>query len=304
MNEVEISIVIVNYNAKQLLLTCIQTVFDHCGNLSIELIVVDNASKDGSVEALKRQFPKVKIIENTENAGFPAANNQAFAVVQGAYIMMLNPDTEFLEDSLNVMLSYLKSNQDVSLVGPRLLNTDGSRQLSVWRFPRIRYILAEMFYLNMLTPGRFYLKTDLEKPTEVESMSGAVMFFNKKLIDKVGLLDTYLFWIEDVDFCYRIKERGGKVVYLPQTKVKHHIGGSAKKDYTISLSIQIFNKIKFYKVHYSTFKTAIVVFLGFFNACLRFTVFGILSPLGRVYYLKSKAYLYTIPRVFNPPANI
>ncbi|MFC2101094.1 glycosyltransferase family 2 protein [Bacteroidota bacterium] len=304
MNEPKVSIVIVNYNVKQLLIDCLISIYKYCNRFSFEIIVVDNDSYDGSVEAIHERFPEVVIIKNNINIGFPAGNNQAFKIVKGEYIMMLNPDTVLIDDSFSIMLDFIESHADVSLVGPKLLNSDGSRQLSVWKFPRIKYILAEMLYLNKLTPDRFYMSNKMDEPFEVESISGAAMLFKKDLLDEVGLLNEYLFWIEDVDFCYRIKKKGGSVYYLPQTEVIHHIGGSAKTNYTISLSNQIFNKIKFYKVHQNTIKKTIVVFLSFINASIRFIIFGLLSPFKRVYYLKSKAYLYIIPRVFNPPAKI
>jgi GT2 family glycosyltransferase len=126
---IKLSVIIVNYNVKDLLLKCLQSIyrFDTTG---IEVVVIDNASIDGSEAAVGEHFPQVQFIANTENAGFPKANNQGFAVAKGETILMLNPDTELLDNAIQQLYSYLKSNP-IAAVAPQLLNTDGSRQWSV-----------------------------------------------------------------------------------------------------------------------------------------------------------------------------
>lgn len=300
--KVNISVVIVSYNVRELVLTCLRTLYQFLpSDLLIETILVDNDSKDGTVAAVKEQFPAVQIIANNFNAGFPHANNQAFKEAKGEYIFMLNPDTEFLDDSLNKLYQKLRSDDSVSLIAPKLLNTDRSRQLSVWRFPSIWYIFCETHYLHFLLGGKNYADKDLNTEFEAECFSGAAILFKRSVFDKIGMLDETMFWIEDTEFCYRAHHAGFKLLYYPQAQLVHHVGQSAKTNYNISISNQIFNKIKFFKKHHSTLAWLAVIDLSLYHVLLKLLVFGLLSPFNVTYFRKAKAYWYTLPKVFNPP---
>jgi len=302
---VEISVVIVNYNVRDLILKCLRSIYsDINSTMAVETIVVDNGSNDGSISAIKEQFPQVIVIENNYNAGFPAANNMGFSISRGKYILMLNPDTEIVGEALKKLKVFLDSNQQVGLVAPELLNSDGSHQISTWRFPKMPYIAMENCYLNRFIPSKYYKECDYNKSFEVESVSGAAMMFNRELLDLIGNLDERLFWIEDIDYCYRIWKTGKKIVYLPDAKIFHYIGQSAKKNYTVSISNQTFNKIKFYQIHHGVFLSYIVKIMSFINVFIRLVVFCLLSPLNVIYIKKAKAYFYTIFRVFNPPMGL
>lgn len=302
---VEVSIVIVNYNVKDLLLTCITSFGKfHKGKLEYEIIVVDNASTDGSKEALKSTFPEILIIANANNRGFPSANNQGFAIARGKYIFMLNPDTEFMDDSVFKLYSYCEAQVEAMIVAPKLLNTDKTFQQSVWRYPNLRTIFCETHYLNFLLNHKNYKDKSFDVPFEAESFSGAAIFFRKDILEMIGDLDETMFWIEDVEFCYRAHKAGLKLMYYPQAQIIHHIGQSAKKNYTVSLSNQVFNKIKFFRKHYNKIRWFLVICLSFYHCLFKLIVFSILSPFSPVFFKKAKAYLYTIPRVFNPPVGI
>ncbi|MEO8149859.1 MAG: glycosyltransferase family 2 protein [Bacteroidia bacterium] len=302
---ISVSIVIVNYNVKDLLLACLNSLNKYLlPTIKIETVLVDNNSKDGSIEAVKQDFPNVIIIENKFNAGFPVANNQAFQIAKGDYIFMLNPDAELIEDALSKLINYMEQHDEISLIAPMLLNTDGSRQLSVWREPKFKYLFYEVHYMNGFLKEKHYADKDLTKPFEAECFSGAAILFRKNVFDKIGMLDEKMFWIEDTEFCYRAFHAGLKLLYYPDAKVLHHIGQSAKLNYNISISNQIFNKIKFYKKHHSTFAWMMVVLLSFYHVVIKIIVFGLLAPFNKVYFRKAKAYLYTLPRVFNPPIGI
>lgn len=305
MSSPEISIVIVNYNVRELVLACLKSLYGFLPEgLSVETIVVDNHSADGSVEAIRQQFPQVVLIDNDFNAGFPAANNQAFRIAKGKYIFMLNPDTEFIDDSLSKLYHFLENHPDVSLVAPQLRNTDGSYQDSVWRFPRVRDVFYEMFYLSRFLGHKKYEDQNRDQQFEAESVSGAAIFFRSTLLDEIGMLDETMFWIEDIEFCYRAHQQGFKLVYFPDAKIKHHIGQSAKKNYKISLSNQIFNKIKFFRAHHRGIRSLAVTLLSFLHVVMKLVVFGLLSPFNVIYRRKAIAYAYTLPKVFNPPKGI
>ncbi len=302
---IDISIVIVNYNVKELLINSLLSIEKYSkSDNSYEIIVVDNDSKDGSVEIILSQFPKVILIENKYNAGFPKANNQAFEIAKGNYIFMLNPDTEFIDDALGKLFQFMETNQDVSIVGPELLNTDGSHQQSVWRFPTLFNIFCEMHYLRALLKYKNYNDKNLQKPFIADSLSGAAIFFRKELIPQIGMLDETMFWIEDVEFCYRATQKGLKCIYLSQVKIIHHVGQSAKKNYKISLSNQIFNKIKYFKKHHNPLSHIAVVILSFYHVLFKLITFALLSPYSVIYRRKAIAYAYTLPKVFNPPKGI
>lgn len=299
----DLSIVIVNYNVKELLLKCLDSVFAF-NTQNTEVIIADNASNDGSLEAVRQKYPHVILIENTINRGFPAANNQAFQIATGKYIFMLNPDTEFIEDAANKLMHYLEENPEVSIVAPQLLNTDGSLQHSVWRFPTTMSIVSEMVYLKKLRQRKNYDDQDKSKTFEAESFSGAAMMFRRSVLETVGMLDESLFWIEDVDFCYRIHKAGLKLVYYPAVKITHHISRSAKKNYRISISNQVYNKVKFYKKYKSTGSIVLMILISLIHAIAKLIIFFILSPFSIIYWRKATAYAYAIPRIFNPPKSL
>ena len=300
MKNPDISIIIVNYNVKQFILNCLNSIYNNKNNLNItfEVIVVDNHSSDGSIDAIINNYPQVILIKNSKNTGFPTANNQAFKIAKGKYIFMLNPDTEIVDDALVKPKNYLDNNQKINIACPKLLNTDKSIQYSVWRFPKIKYIIAEMFYLNKFIKDKYYFDKNFNQSFEVESMSGAAMIFRKGLLKTIGYLDENMFWIEDIDFCYRIHKKNMKIIYLPQAEIIHHIGQSAKKNYNISIYNQTFNKIKFYKKYHSIPETVVVVVISVFNVLTRFFVFLFLSPFKKKYFIKAKAYIYTFYQIF------
>jgi GT2 family glycosyltransferase len=302
--EFDVSIVIVNYNVKNLVEKCIESIYLNTSNLKVEIILVDNCSNDGSVEMIKSKFPDVVLIENKINKGFPAANNQAFKICKGEFVFMLNPDTEILNDAIYKLYSFIISNIEYSLVAPQLLNTNGTLQHSAWRFPKIIYVFADLFHLNFLSKSKGYNDKDLTKMFEADSYSGAAIFFRRNVFETVGMLDEKLFWIEDIDFCYRIKKAGLRMVYFPDAKILHHIGQSAKKNYNISISNQIFNKIKFFNTHHSKLETQMIKLISFFGVLFKIIIFAFLSFISKMYFLKLKAYLYTLPKVFNPPIGI
>ena len=208
MQNIQLSIIIINYNVKELLLKCLASVYNNTNpSYVFEVIVVDNASTDKSIEAVKEKFPQASVIENKNNLGFPAANNQGFRLAKGKYIFMLNPDTEIDNDTLMILSDVLNKNSDIALVAPKLFNTDGSLQYSAWRFPTIRYIAADLFYLSKLIGSKYYTEKNFDQPFEVDSVSGAAMFFRKELLDQYGFLNEKLFWIEDIDLLPAKKSR-------------------------------------------------------------------------------------------------
>ncbi|HLG03571.1 MAG TPA: glycosyltransferase family 2 protein [Bacteroidia bacterium] len=304
MNKPDVSVVIVSYNVHDFVMDALRTLYRHTDpRVSLEVFVVDNASSDETVTTVRNEFPIVNLIANAQNKGFPAANNQAFERATGRYVFMLNPDAELVDDSVGAMVKFMDENAAYALLAPKLLNSDRSLQRSCWRFPRVYYILLDAFYLHALMPRRTYSEKDWTKPFEAESVSGAAMFFRREVLQTAKGLDENLFWIEDIDFCFRIRKSGLKVLYWPLTSIIHHTGQSAKKNYRVSVSNQIFNKIKYARKHFGFIRAFLVLLISFVHVIYKLLFFGLLSPFKRVYAAKAKAYAWTLLRLFVQPGS-
>jgi GT2 family glycosyltransferase len=293
----EVSVIIVNYNVKQLLLQCLASVYAGAADLQPEVIVVDNNSGDGSMEAVKDLFPSVIRIENKFNAGFSAANNQGIKAASGKYIFLLNPDTELVGDALVQLRSCMETDPGVAIAGPKLLNTDGSLQVSAWKEHKPVDMFLETFFLHKLIHRLEYPLEDFNSDKEVMSLSGAALFFRRSLIEKTGGLNEDLFWMEDMELCSRARHEG-KLIYLASAKVIHHSGQSQKKNYSVAISNQLLSKLKYYRVNnsYPGYCMAVIFCLVFIIS--RCIVFTLLIPAGSLYRLKSKAYFYTLNKYF------
>ena len=245
---VDLSIVIVNWNVRDLLRNCLQSVVVGStvesgefrglsfGLRTIEVIVVDNGSVDHSVEMLNRQFPWVYVVANEENVGFIRASNQGIEASRGRYVLLLNPDTEVLGNALSSMVDYAESHPRVGALGPQLLYPDGSIQSSRRRFPTLATAFVESTVLQQWLPrnrvlDRYYLIDQPDDVTqEVDWVVGACMLIRREAIDQVGLLDESVFmYSEELDWCRRAKSAGWRVVHLPMAQVTHHEGKSSEQ---------------------------------------------------------------------------
>ncbi len=231
----DLSIVIVSYNSRQYLGRCLRSLLDHTQGIQYEIIVVDNASQDGSAKLVASEFPHVRLITRTTNAGFAAAANQGIRTASGEAVLLLNPDTVISDNAFALMQSYLRAHPDIAVLGPRILDEDGSLQLSCRRFPGYgqilfsRYsLLTRLFPRNPLTAR--YLMTDWDHSTvaDVDWLSGACMMLPRRTAEELGLLDEgYFMYNEDVDLCQRAHRAGYRVVYFPEASVVHDIGRSS-----------------------------------------------------------------------------
>jgi GT2 family glycosyltransferase len=263
----------------------------------VEIIVVDNNSKDDSTSAVKEKYPNVILVENKFNAGFSGANNQGMKLASGEFILLLNPDTEIAVDALDLMLAYLVKHNECSIVGPQLLNSDGTLQSSVWKNQTVLDLILETFFLHKFFDTLNYDNDKMQESFLVASISGAALFFKKQLIDNIGMLDEHLFWMEDIDFCYRAKSQG-QLIYLPDAKVVHHIGQSAKRNYNIAISNQLLSKLKYYKKHFGFAQAIPGNIFCFLFICSRLFIFAVLSPFKELWMLKLKAYWHTFKKFF------
>jgi len=231
---VEISIVTVSFNGREYLRRCLRSLLKHTRGLEYEVVVVDNASQDGSADMVAAEFPSVRLLRRSSNAGLSTALNQGIRLSGGEMTVLLNPDVELRDNPFPAMARYLRDHPEVGILAPRILDDDGSLQLSCRRFPTFsvvffnRYsLLTRLFPRNPLSTR--YLMTDFDHSgaAEVDWLSLACWMAPRRLFDEVGFLDEgYFLYNEDVDFCQRVHRAGRKVVYFPEVSVVHRIGGS------------------------------------------------------------------------------
>ena len=231
-----LSVIIVNWNVRDLLQRALASVYASWDDKpGLEIIVVDNASHDDSVAMLHADFPDVHVIANTENRGFPGGNNQGLAAATGDFLLLLNPDTEIVADALPRMVEYLQAHPDAGMVGPQLLNPDGSVQSSRRRFPTLPVLFLESTWLEKLAPRkllRYYYAQ--EQPDnviqDVDWITGAAMLTRREAVAQVGCMDEGFFmYSEELDWCRRIREAGWRVVYFPEARIVHHEGKSSEQ---------------------------------------------------------------------------
>lgn len=231
---VDLSIVIVSWNVRDLLRRCLASIAPT--GISCEIFVVDNASSDGSPGMVEAQFPAVHLIANDDNCGFTAANNQGLRRCQGRYSLLLNPDTEVVGCALEEMVRYMDQHPGVGALGPQLLYPDGSRQSSRRRFPTFATTLVEStivqeWWTDNRLLRRYYMSdTDDDAIQAVDWVVGACLLVRRQVVDQVGGLDEGFFmYSEELDWCRRIKDEGWEVVYYPPARIIHHEGKSSEQ---------------------------------------------------------------------------
>ncbi len=228
----DLSVITINWNTRDLLCQCLDSLTQKVEGIEMEILVVDNGSTDGSVAAVRGKFPGVRLIENPLNLGFAKANNYALSVSKGRYFLLLNPDTEVKDEAIPQMVSFMNAHPEAGLVGAQLLNADGSKQNSIANFPSLATELLNKSLLRWLFPEKFPGKeTDYRSPVEVDSVIGACMLVRREAVEQVGLLDEeYFLFLEETDWCYRIKKAGWKIYHIPQAEVFHLQGKSAEAE--------------------------------------------------------------------------
>jgi GT2 family glycosyltransferase len=245
----DLSVIIVNWNTRELVLESLRSLYEAAGDLSMEVFVVDNGSGDGSVEAIRAAFPRVILIEKEKNLGFARATNEALQCAAGRYLLLLNTDVVLREDTVVVLLEFMEKTPQAGIVGAQLLNPDGTRQNSFDNFPTLLSEGLNKSVLRMLFPKRFPSKRlSFSSPIEVESVIGACMMVRKEAVDDVGPMDEdYFFFMEETDWCYRMRERGWGVHLVPQAQAVHLQGGTANK-------VKPQAKVEYYRSRYHFFK--------------------------------------------------
>lgn len=237
--KMDLSIIIVNWNTKDFLLDCLESLFRHPPSREFEVIIIDNASTDGSVLLVQQKFPQVKLILNQSNKGFATANNQGLKIMKGNFALLLNPDTIVIEESIDKMIKFMETNERIGILGCKIKNPDGSLQASAFPHPTMFNELISGLRSNLHYLGKFisYLSNRStswgDRPTPVGWVSGACLMIRKKTIEEIGYMDEKIFLFgEDLDWCLRARKGGWEVFYLPQPFILHFGGQSTKKNLT------------------------------------------------------------------------
>ncbi len=294
---IDLSIIIVSWNTRELLLRCVKSVVESGPEISREMIVVDNGSWDGSIHEVEKAFPFVDLVGNEKNLGFAKAVNQGLRKASGRYILLLNPDTEVKNGAIYELFSFMESHSGTGVAGAQLLNSDGSKQNSIANFPSLATELLNKRLLRAVFPRRFPGKErKYSEPVEVDSVVGACMMVNREALDQVGVLDEdYFLFLEETDWCYRMKKAGWKIYHVPLAEVFHFQGKSAEAERERA-------KLEYYRSRYHFFKKNFgsgryfVLIAGLMIRLVAESIsMGVACffTLGRVQRWKRKLFIYT-----------
>ena len=250
-----VSIIIASWNTRDLLRACLRTVEAEAQALpagSVEAIVLDNASADGTCETVEREHPQVLLIRNRHNLGFAAATNQGLRRGRGRYALLLNPDTELIPGTLAGMIEFMDQMPSAGAAGACLVNPDGTLQASASPMPGLLRELWRLFHLDrVLSLSRYPLQAWAEGgPRPVDVAQGACLMLRRAALDQVGLLDeSYFMYTEEVDLCYRLGRSGWPVYWLPRAKVLHH-GGQSTRQQRAEMFLRLYeSKVLFFRKH-------------------------------------------------------
>lgn len=246
----DLSIIIVNYNSKEKTLFCLDSIYQaDLAGIEVEVIVIENHSYDILDDEINTRFPKVKLLKSKKNLGMGGGNNLGINQATGKFILILNPDTEIMKDSIKTMMEFLYRNEQAGLVGPKLLYPDGTEQISCYRFPKLFIPILRRTFLGYFAKNYVddYLmkNVDLNQTQIVDWIQGSCLLIKMEVLTKVGLFDERFFmYLEDTDLCKRIKLAGWQVVYLPTAQViHHHERASAKKPWYLAIFINRLSRI-------------------------------------------------------------
>jgi GT2 family glycosyltransferase len=291
----ELSIILVSYNTKDLLRQCLSSIYDQTRGIDFEVFVVDNASKDGTREMLDAEFSKLHVIKNDENLVFAAANNQAMRLASGEFVLLLNSDTVIIDGAIQRTVGEMKNHSKAGILGCRLVNPDGSPQLYSSRFPTIAQTFSEAFFLYRIvlfdSPGKEDSRGNEDLGLrEVDFVCGAFMMIRRAVLELVGLLDErYFMYSEDTDFCFRVKKAGYEVLFLSQVAVIHYGGVTLRSLESLLLNLHR-NHFYFVKKNYPPWEYFFIAVLKYVGMILRIFVYAVYGFLaGDQSYLKKSA---------------
>jgi GT2 family glycosyltransferase len=254
----QISVVIISWNTRELLFKCLKSLFADLATSGIdkyEVLVVDNASGDGTCSMVREHFPDTHLLENTQNAGFARANNQAIRQSTGSYVLLLNPDTQVIPGAMATLVRFLETHPEVGAVGPRVLNPDGTLQESCHPLPTLAREVWRLFHLDSLRSFAQYPmhSWDVENARGVDALLGACLLVRREVLAQTGLLDEdYFIYSEEVDLCYRISKASWLMYWVPQAQIIHY-GGQSTQQVAASMFLRLYQgKVIYFRKNHGT----------------------------------------------------
>ena len=252
-----VSVIIVTWNVRDLLRMCLESLRPAVEEGWVEVIVVDNGSVDGTAGMVGGQYPGIRLIANTENRGFGAANNQGMGVAQAPFLFLLNPDTVVLPQALERLIGFLGTHSRAGVVAPRLLNPDGSLQRNAFRFPGLWQVGLDLFPLHprlmeSSLNGRYPQERTAREPFEIDHPLGAALLVRREVWEQIGGFDeNYFMYAEEVDWCWRIRRAGWSIWQVPGAEVVHY-GGRSTSQAPDWMFVELWRaRYQFFRDHYS-----------------------------------------------------
>jgi len=284
----KISVIILNWNTRDLLAQCLNSIEQHKGNLQLEIIVVDNASTDGSQAMLKEKYPQIPLIANNQNMGFAKGNNQAMQVAHGDYFLLWNSDAFATPGAIQSLLHLAEKEPKAAIVGAQLRNADNSFQASYTPFPNQWREFLILTGLGRTLLGHAYpsLGPEEEKgPQMVDYVEGACLLVRRQAFQEVGGLDEgYFMYAEEVDWCYTMAKHGWQVWYQPEAKVIH-LGGASSAGRRTHREADLYrSRIRFFRKHYGGRSAQLLKIQIYTATALKNVIHGILRRLTRGRY--------------------
>ena len=284
----DVSAIVVNWNTRDLLADCLNTLIHNTQDPDLEIMVVDNASSDGSVEMLRRAFPQVRLLLNEANVGFARANNQGMAASHGRYLLLLNSDAFLQPGALPALVSLAEARPQAGIVGAQLLNLDGSFQASHTAFPTLWREFLILSGLGRALFGRWYPSHGSEEargPQRVDYVEGACVLVRREAFEAVGGLDEdYFMYAEEVDWCYAMRAKGWQVWYQPAARVVHLGSGSSRRRSTQRETDLYRSRITFFRKHYGGWAATLLKLQICGFAALKIALHGLLRQISRGRY--------------------
>ncbi|UCD06629.1 MAG: glycosyltransferase family 2 protein [candidate division WOR-3 bacterium] len=288
-NIADLSVIIVNFNTRDFVNICLSSIYARPFVGKLEVIVVDNDSRDGSVEMLRSKFKDVRLILNRRNIGFAAANNQGARIAAGEYFLLLNPDTELLGDALNTLYLFISSHPNVAIVAPLLVDESHSNQASCRKFPTIWQEVVKAVGAPRYLPNHpifgFSSISDYENDCEIDQPQGACLLVRKDALDSGIVFDEQFYmYYEEVDLCYRIKKRGWGIWFVPGAHVVHFSGKSFSRNMPRMIFHIYRSKFLFFKKHHCFIRQVVIYLLTMYEMvyrCVVYSMMGLLRPERR-----------------------
>jgi GT2 family glycosyltransferase len=306
---VDVSVIIVNYNSTVLLKNCFNSIDEFTKEINYEIIVVDNNSMEGDIEEQLKNYDRIKLIKNDVNRGFGAANNQGVKIAKGKYVLLLNNDTIFFENTIKKVFDYAESLHGENIIGCKLLNEDRSIQKSVYDFPSVLNVFTSNFFLYALFPRSKYfnkyhlMNKGITNTIEVEIVTGAFLFISRKNYEILtGFDERFFFYSEETDLCFRHKNKSGRVIYYPETSIIHLKGKSSKGESFFKNKYQSISTVKFFQKYFTGYKFFLAIIFHYLGLLIRIPMFILAGILGWNKDLIRRGFFY-LQLIFLYPRN-